>query len=349
MSPLSADLSAELRRVRTLTIIKPSSLGDIVHALPAVHLMRQQLPEVQIHWLANTEWLPLLEGGWLDHCEPFPRRQFKGVRGLCRLPGWLRHWRRVPRPGPEWVLDFQGLARSGLLARCRGAERVVGLSDAREGAHLCHHLSVRVDRDAHAVDRYLELPRFLGLEVPPPAEIRFPLPAGVLPQSWPAGVRPIVVHPFSRGAGKALPQEVLVALLEALRGHPTVLVGVGDCGQLPDLPLLTNLSHQTSLPQLIACLQAAAAVISVDSGPMHLAAAVNPRCIGIHTWTDPRKVGPYPPQTWVWKAGRIAPRAAFSALENETSQMVTPADAGVIAAAALELAARSDQIADRRY
>ncbi len=55
--------------------------------------------------------------------------------------------------------------------------------------------------------------------------------------------------------------------------------------------------------------------ISVDSGPMHIAAAVNPRTLGIHTWSDPRKVGPYPPGVHVWKTGRIAKRGEFTAAE----------------------------------
>jgi len=67
--------------------------------------------------------------------------------------------------------------------------------------------------------------------------------------------------------------------------------------------------------------------ISVDSGPMHIAAAVNPQTLGIHTWSDPRKVGPYPSGVHVWKGGRIATRSEFSAEECRSDASVTDQDA----------------------
>jgi heptosyltransferase I len=297
---------------RSLTVIKPSSLGDVVHALPAVAVLRAAMPQARLRWLVNTEWAPLIkDGGLVDEVVPFPRREFRGVAGFLRAVRWFWSWRKLPRGRPELVIDLQGLLRSGLAARLRGGARVIGLSDAREGASWLHHQSVAVAPGAHAVDRCLAVPRALGLPIPPEPE--FSLPKGNRPAGWPdvkGGV--IVLHPFSRGIGKSMPATTLHRLLEKLTPLPVVVVGSGEPLSMR-APHVTDLCGRTSLLELIWCLSEARVVVSVDSGPMHIAAAVNPAgTLGLHTWSDPRRVGPYPENSWVWKAGRIAHRQDFS-------------------------------------
>jgi ADP-heptose:LPS heptosyltransferase len=95
---------------------------------------------------------------------------------------------------------------------------------------------------------------------------------------------------------------------------------------------INDFSHRTTLPELIWVLRQARWVISVDSGPMHIAAGVNDRTLGIHTWSDPRKVGPYNPRAWVWKAGRIAHRTDFTPAESTQERSVAVQAAEQIAA-----------------
>ncbi len=304
-----------LAACRSLTVIKPSSLGDVVHALPAVAALRAAMPQARLRWLVNPEWAPLLEGGGLvDEVMIFPRRDFRGIAGMRRALCWLAAWRKLPRQRPELVVDLQGLLRSGLAARLRGGERVIGLSDAREGASWLHHETVTVDPGAHAVDRCLALPKALGLTVP--EQPVFPLPQGGQPEGWPDAEKGvIVVHPFSRGAGKSMPAPVLRLLLERLAPRKVAVLGSGE--PMPCIfPHVTDLCGRTTLPELIWCLRQARAVISVDSGPLHIAAAVNPAAtLGLHTWSDPRRVGPYPAASWVCKAGRIAHRQELTDAE----------------------------------
>ncbi len=66
-----------------------------------------------------------------------------------------------------------------------------------------------------------------------------------------------------------------------------------------------NLANQTTLLQLIWLIRTAQFTISVDSGPMHIAAAISPRLVSIHTWSDPRRVGPYEPDAWIWRRGEL--------------------------------------------
>ena len=94
---------------------------------------------------------------------------------------------------------------------------------------------------------------------------------------------------------------------------------------------MVDLTGRTTLPELIWLMRRARACVSVDSGPMHIAAAVNDRTLGLHTWTDPRKVGPYNASAWVWKAARIAHRGEFSEEECMKDAHVAEPDARRIA------------------
>ncbi len=311
---------------RSVLVVKPSSLGDIVHTLPAVHAIKTAHPHLRIRWIAKPEWLPLVEGAaCVDEAIAFPQAGFRGFGGLAKAALWAAQWNKVPRELPELVLDFQGLLRSGMLCLTSGSAPVIGLSDAREGASRFHDHVVEVDAGAHAVDRYLAIPRALGVDV---TEASFPLPAG-----QPVEVPPrfVLIHPFSRGAGKSLGSHELQVLCDCLTTVPVVVVGVSSSPVTLNGKHITNLANQTSLDQLIWLMRQAAMVISVDSGPMHIAAAVNDNTLGLHTWSDPRKVGPYNPNALVWKAGRIAPRAEFSPEECQTDAAISEGDARRIA------------------
>lgn len=295
----------DLRACRRALLIKPSSLGDLVHTLPALHLLKVRFPQLAFTWLVNPAFAPLLEdnpdlAGTLE----FPRERFRGPRGLVRFGRWLREWRR--REPPDVALDFQGLLRSGLTARASGAPLRLGLSDSREGARFFHTYRCEVDPRAHAIERALALPRALGADGP----LVFALPQGNRPAALAdAEVSPqaMVLHPFSRGPGKSLSAAQAIRLCEDLAPRPVFLVGRRE-SPLVGLPgNACNLLNATSLPELIWLIRRVCGVISVDSGPMHIAAALTPRVLGIHTWSDPRKVGPWHPGTTVWKAGHFMP------------------------------------------
>jgi ADP-heptose:LPS heptosyltransferase len=329
---MSAARLPSLAAFRSALVIKPSSLGDIVHALPAVQAIHEAYPHLQLRWVANTEWTPLLEGSpMLTEVIPFPRKSIRGLGGLATAWRWGASLRQLPRENPEIILDFQGLMRSSLIARARGSRPIIGLSDAREGANWSYDHTVAVDAAAHAVDRYLEMPRAFGIAVDAD-KLSFPLAEGKKPEGWPDGDNLMVVHPWSRGAGKSLSGETLQALCDALAPHPVVLVGVQKEARLPQGAHIVDFSNRTSLAELIWVLRAARFCISVDSGPMHMAAAVNDRTLGLHTWSDPRQVGPYNPRAWVWKAGRIAHRGEFTATECQQENAITAVDAKAIVA-----------------
>ena len=294
--------------MKEILIVKPSSLGDVVHTLPSAAILRQRFPEARIQWLVNTEWMPLLEGNAdLDGIVEFPRRRFRGLEGMLRIPRWGAEVREQVRP--DLILDYQGLLRSALLSRLcrRGGTRVLGLSDAREGARYFYHSVADVSGCVHAVDRYLALTRLVCGQISVD-HLAWPLPTGAAPSGF-AAESYVVLHPFSRGVGKSLSVEQVVALCERLAPHPVVLVGRTDV-QVPAMSNVIDLLNQTTLPELIWLLRAARFVVSVDSGPMHIASALTERLVSIHTWSEPEKVGPYRREAWVWKNGWLFQRGS---------------------------------------
>lgn len=335
-----------------MLVVKPSSLGDVVHTLPAVHLLKKRYPDTEFVWAVNPEFAPVLEGNPdLAGVLPFPRGRFRGAAGLWRFRAWLRELKRgtlemfpvspdgLKAPGTpagtfDAALDFQGLLRSGLISKASGAPRRIGLSDSREGSRFFHTNVVPVRREAHAARRYLAMAEALDAGTGDDA-LDFPLPEGSRPAALPAGELPsdaVLLHPFSRGKGKSLTGAQTAELCRLLAPRPVWLAGRSE-ERPPELPgNVVNLLNATTLPELVWLLRRARAVVSVDSGPMHIAAALTRNVLSLHTWSDPRRVGPWRADAWVWKAGTIMRTDALDAAACAREEPLTDAALPEIAA-----------------
>src|SRR2546428_3398440 len=128
----------------SILIIKPSSLGDIVHTLPAVAAIRDAHPKAKITWVMNPEFTPLLRGNSdVNHIHVFPRGDFRGLGTPMSMMPWLKETRKLR---PDLALDFQGLLRSAFIARVSGAKQVYGMSDGREGSRFFYSRTAKVNR-----------------------------------------------------------------------------------------------------------------------------------------------------------------------------------------------------------
>jgi len=305
----------DLASCHHVLVVKPSSLGDIVHTLPAVRGLKQAFPDTEFHWVVNEAWAPLLDDNPdISSRIIFPRKNLRGLSAPTQFLRWCRKERRAHGEGFDAALDFQGLLRSALIAQGLRAKTIIGLSDAREGAsHFYKHVA-DVSTTPHAVDRYLALAKLVGGR----ASQEFPLPKGTpVDGLTPDTLRnSVLVHPWSRGKGKSLTPAFVDRLTEALSPRPVVVVGVHPEGPQLDHDHATDLTNATTLPQLLWLLRHAGAVVSVDSGPMHLAAALPVPLLGLHSWSDPRKVGPWRPDAYVWKSDRIVTTAQLDLLPH---------------------------------
>ncbi len=287
---------------KRILLVKPSSFGDVLHALPVVTAIHRYWPEAEIRWLIHPAWRFLVEGHpGVAETILFPRDKFRGVSGWMRSVAWtrlLRDWQ------PDLAIDLQGLLRSGIFARISGAPRIVGLSDAREGSRLLYHETARVKRGDHAVNRYLAVLDHLG--IPQPEKPEFELPQGNLPVGFETSIPYIILHPYARGEGKSLTETQILSFIRGVGSKRVVIVGRGSFSST--LPAhAENWSNRTDLLELIALLRGASFIVSSDSGPMHLATALHPaKTLAIHLWSDPLKVGPCFPESLVWKEGRVS-------------------------------------------
>ena len=309
-----------------ILILKPSSLGDVIQALPVLRLLKLHRPDAEIYWWIDSALAPLLDG------DP-------GLAGIVRFE--RRHW-AAPRLWPEvfrsvrwmraqnfdWVIDLQCLARSGAFAWLANGQLLVGLDEVREGARGYYDIAVRrASFHTHAVDWYLAVLPKLGVPVhnhfvwlPERPEIAaaikrkwpdaFP-PTPILRSEAPAG-RPhsalrtphwIALQPGARWPTKLWPAENFAAVTRALAGrcpHARFAVlgaaedqAMGETIARAEPQRCLNLCGQTTLPEMVEWLRLCRLMITNDTGPMHVAAALGTPLVALFGPTEPRRTGPY--------------------------------------------------------
>lgn len=268
---------------RRILLIKPSALGDIVHALPTLRLLRRRYPKAQIAWLVNPAFADLLRGvSALDEVFLFPRHQWSA------LPEAVRTLRAFE---PDWTIDLQGLLRTGLLTAASGASTRIGFKYAREGAHFAYNRPVAGrGPNRHAVERYLDVAEELGCGRGP-VEFDLPHESMELPPAPYA-----VLVPGTNWPTKRWPIAHFAELAERLRAERIFTVAAGaphERGLADQVGADRNLAGATTLRQMVSLLAGAALAVTNDSGPMHLAAALGTPLLAPFGPTDPRLTGPY--------------------------------------------------------
>jgi lipopolysaccharide heptosyltransferase I len=282
-------------------IIKPSSLGDVTHALPILRLLRRRYPNAKISWLVAPYCSGLLEGHPdLDEVILFDRRRF-GTAWKNPSAGLdlIRFKRDLRRRRFDWVIDLQGLFRSGWLAWLTRAPVRIGFANAREFSWLFYTHRIPINTlEQHAVDRYLRIAQAAGCADEP---IEFPFAVSDSDRSSVAqmtGHDPYaVLLPGANWPTKRWPVENYQALVDPIRQRfnlRSIVAGGPDTIELANsIPSALNLAGKTTLPQLVALLERATLVIANDSGPMHIAAALNKPLVTIFGPTNPIRTGPY--------------------------------------------------------
>lgn len=290
-------------------VVRLSSIGDVVHTLPAFMTLREAWPETELGWAvepAAAELLRRLPGRLRVH--------------VVDLPAWKRRWwapetasallttrRRLGAAGYELALDFQGLLKSAVVARWSGAP-VVGLhpSELREplAARLYDRTADPLPPGRHVVERGLRLAAAVGAE---PATTRFPELANdadrarVADRLGTLGVSGFAtLHAVANWPSKRWPSSRWVELgrqlhrragLEVLwlwgpgeRQRVAAWAGAAGAGN--------RMAPPTDLPQLAALLERADVHVGGDSAPLHLAVAVGAPVVGLFGPTDPARNGP---------------------------------------------------------
>ncbi len=293
------DSQPKLSRV---LVVRLGAMGDVIHALSAVSTLARALPGARVDWIVEPRWASLLEGN------PY-------VHSVLEFP--LKAWRKRPFSVESWsaarrlisglrakrydlVVDLQGLIKSACLGRLTGSPRRVGFETAalREPFARNFYTEQVGVAGAHVVDRNLSaVRRLVGDEG---AAVEFPLPEGECSTALPQGDF-VLATPVAGWGSKQWPSRhyaQLAGLIHQGLGMPLVLdCAPGDVGYVQEIarsaPAESVVLHPSTIPQLIGATRRARAVMGVDSGPLHLAAALSKPGVAVFGPTDPARNGPY--------------------------------------------------------
>jgi len=279
-----------------LLIIKPSSLGDIVHALQVATSLKAQVEKLRISWVVREIFSPIVRAcEAVDHVYVFQRGG--GAKGFLKLMAEVRKTKF------DYVFDMQGLLRTGLMTSRADAKKKVGRTDAREWSGIFYDEKVPLPVDgrrSHALDILLQFCPVLGAKPELRGALKFREVDSLNLRfaDGRGGHKPIVMFPDSRRAEKCWNgfKQLTEMIIREDKSHKVVWAGgnyVHDRGAFPAAQFF-NLTGNTSLVSLPALIKRADWVISNDSGPMHLAAAMGVKVLGIFGPTDPRLFGPFP-------------------------------------------------------
>jgi lipopolysaccharide heptosyltransferase II len=308
-----------------ILILKPSSLGDVIQALPVLRLIKSHLPASEVFWWIDAGLAPLLEGDPdLAGLVRFERKRWAAPQ---HWPEMLHSIRWMREQHFDWVIDLQCLARSGAFAWLANGKLLIGLDEVREGARGFYDVAVRrASFHTHAADWYLSVLSRLGV----PVHRNFqwlperPAVAAEVKRKWlgqaqkekAEGREPvhtphsalrtphwIALQPGARWENKRWPAGYYAELVRSLAGQ-FAGASFAILGAAEDRPLgeiiaraqpqrCLNLCGQTSLLEMVEWLRLCDLMITNDTGPMHVAAALGKPLVAIFGPTEPRRTGPY--------------------------------------------------------
>jgi heptosyltransferase-1 len=266
----------------SILVVRLGAMGDVLHALPAVGWLKRSFPQARLTWLIEPRWAVLLEDNCaVDERILLDRRRWRGI---------FECWRELNRRDFDLCIDFQGLLKSAIPAAITGARHIVGFGETRERAAAVLYTRRVQATSVHVVGRNLDLALACGAE---PGPVKFPLPCGRPEGELPEGPF-VLASPLAGWTAKQWPLEHYAALAEKLAAYhlPLVLNGPPSAAQvLSSVPGVRV--HLSSIAGLLDATRRAAAVVGVDSGPLHLAAALRKTGVAVFGPTDPARNGPY--------------------------------------------------------
>lgn len=288
-------------RFLKILIIKPSSLGDIIHSLPLLNRLKKSFDGSSIHWVIDRSFSEILEGHpMIDRLWVINKDEWKDINKLGVTVNNLKKlFKNLKAEMYDLVIDLQGLLRSGIIAKATGSMCRIGFSEAREGATMFYTHTVKGGRNVHAVDRYLKVADFLGLKSD---DIQFPFPP--LPDLQTVGISDlikndyVVIAPGARWQTKMWPTERFGKVASMLSLN-TVVIGSPSESPLAEEVVRSSkgkalsIAGKTGLKELAAVIRGAKFMLCNDSGPMHIAAAMGVPVFAIFGPTDPLRTGPY--------------------------------------------------------
>lgn len=287
-----------------------SAMGDILHALPAVTALREAHPEWRIGWAVEPQWKALLAAEGAEGRGPgmplLDRVHLVPARRWARSPLTLNTLREVRRIRRELrderydvCIDLQGAVRSAVIARWTRAERLIGEEVPRERPARWFFNERVKTRGVHVIEQAIEVVSAVAGDTLPVTFPRLPRneQAEIRAEALPAPF--VLLNPGAGWGAKRWPADRYAAVAVCMREagyHVLVNAGPGEEPLANEVAKASGGAAQplpSSLTELIAVTRRAALVIGGDTGPLHLASALNRPVVGIFGPTDPARNGPF--------------------------------------------------------
>ena len=272
-----------------ILIIKPSSLGDVIHALRIAKEIIDSIPAVSIDWVIKSELEPILEVSGMVR-RNFLYQRTGGIRAYLSLIKQIRIQKY------DLVLDLQGLLRSAILLRCAHSQNKIGVADGREFSTFLYKSIGESSRktEIHAIDRLVHFLNHLGLD-----NWNRELPLNFTKSQISPSTHQyigekdfILLFPESRRQEKVWPHfSNLSKLLNKNSSHRIVIAGNNRYESYPGTIDLRGRIHLAELPALI---DRASAIVSNDSAPLHIASSLKKPLVALFGPTSAKRYGPYP-------------------------------------------------------
>ncbi len=291
-----------LKRIpKKILIVKPSSLGDIVHSLAVLSTLHEHFPKAKIDWVVAGGFEGMLENHPIvNRLWIIKKDQWKKLSLLIKTAQDLRELFLALRAEEyDLVIDLQGLLRSGFITQATKAPVRIGFKEAREGSRLFYTHTVAGGRDIHAVDRYLKIAEALGCDV---ANIEFPLPLVKEPQDIIDLKKSLgdyaVLVPGARKPANRWSADRYGALASRLPITAVILGSKADATLAETVVAAAgdravSLAGKTDIKGLIHIIRGSRFMVCNDTGPMHIAAALHIPVVALFGPANPRRTGPY--------------------------------------------------------
>ncbi len=297
-----------------ILIIKPSAAGDIICALPVLSALRKRFPNAKISWLVASHLSDLIMNHpMINHVIEFDRRRFGYLAHSWSVTKrFMKFLRSLRQANYDLVIDLQGLFRSGFLAWNTQAPVRIGPAEKRELGWIFYtHRMPETNHETHTVDRMYSCMKLLSDE----NETEEPKFVVHIPETQrqmisdklhARKIKPkqyIAIAPGGTWPSKCWPVEKFIELTKLICSKlkmPVIIIGGKNeriiaqkmTDELSNFPV-SNFTGQTTLSQLLALIDNSAALVSNDSGPMHIAVALNRPVTAIIGPTNPNRTGPY--------------------------------------------------------
>lgn len=311
-------MSAEAaRHPESLLVVRLGAMGDVIHTMPAVAALRQALPNIKMGWVIEERWSELLCTKDAPRSGPrSPARPLVDFVHCVDTKTWRKSLpaqstrqqisaavREIRRQHYEVVVDFQGAIKSAIVARIAGGKTIFGMDQAREAPARLFYQHRVATRGSHVVDQYHSLAEAVTRMPLPKMQPEFPCDESaerkIADQIKEWGPNLILINPGAGWSGKQWPTERYGEVARALREMDhTVLINAAPSEQelanaVRESSDNTATPISCSIAELIALTRRARLFLGGDTGPLHLAAALQIPVVAIFGPTDPARNGPY--------------------------------------------------------